>query len=104
MLLQLDIGWVNYAGSDPHHYVKTYPKRTLTIHFKVRTSPALNKQSKQSPIIGKDGYNWIKLLKTMQKSGGTKWVILEQEEYPDGMSSLEAVAATKKWFYGMTGG
>jgi hypothetical protein len=26
--------------------------------------------------------------------GGTEWIILEQEEYPDGMSELAAVAAS----------
>lgn len=104
MVLQLDAGWVNFAGKDPIHYVKAYPNRTLTTHFKVRTHSTFNKNSKQSPIIGKDGYDWAKLLKTMQKHGGIQWVILEQEEYPNGLSSLEAVAKTKAGFDGLVGG
>jgi hypothetical protein len=28
--------------------------------------------------------------------GGTKWIVVEQEEYPNGLSSLDAVALSKK--------
>ena len=91
MILQLDIGWVNYAGKDPHHYVKTYQGRTLTTHYKVRT----HKDEHKTPLLGKDGYDWLALFNLMRQVGGTKWVIVEQEEYPDGLSSLEAVAQSK---------
>lgn len=91
MVLQLDVGWVNYAGKDPIHYVKAYQGRTLTTHYKVRTQENENKSS----ILGKDGYNWNALFNVMKDFGGTKWVIVEQEEYPDGLTSLQAVAASK---------
>ena len=92
VLLQLDIGWVNYAGKDPIAYVKRYPYRTLTTHLKVTT----HKGSKQSPILGQDGYNWAALIHTMVHEGGTRWLVVEQEEYPDGLSSLESVAKSKQ--------
>lgn len=91
MVLQLDVAWVKYAGKDPIHYVKTYQGRTLTSHYKVRTHQGTN----QSPIIGENDYDWLKLFNAMQEFGGTKWVIVEQEEYPDGLSSLESVAKSK---------
>ena len=91
MVLQLDIGWVNYAQKDPVHYVKEYTGRTLTTHYKVRT----HKDSTQSPILGEDGYNWANLFQVMKSFGGTKWIIVEQEEYPDGLNSLESVAKSK---------
>lgn len=91
MVLQLDIGWVNFAGKDPHHYVKTYQGRTLTTHYKVRT----HEGEQKTPILGQDGYDWASLFNVMREFGGTKWVIVEQEEYPNGLSSLEAVAKSK---------
>ncbi len=91
MVLQLDIGWVNYAKKDPIHYVKKYSGRTLTTHLKVRTYD----NSTQSAILGEDGYDWATLIKTMKSFGGTKWLIVEQEEYPQGLSSLESVAKSK---------
>lgn len=92
MKLQLDIGWVNFMGLEPIDYVKKYAGRTLTTHYKVRTHPNENKSS----IIGEDNYDWLKLFDAMKAYGGTQWVIVEQEEYPRGMTELEAVAASKK--------
>lgn len=91
VLLQLDIGWVNYAGKDPIEYVQKYAGRTLTTHFKIRTKEGDN----VTPIIGKDNYNWAELIKTNIKVGGTKWLVVEQEEYPEGLSPIEAVAQSK---------
>ena len=91
MVLQLDIGWVNYIGKDPEHYVKAYPDRTLTTHYKIRTHQGKG----QSPILGQDSYDWASLFTVMKAHGGTKWIIVEQEEYPEGMSSLESVKHSK---------
>jgi len=92
LVLQLDVGWVNYANKDPHHYVKAYQGRTLTTHFKVRTHEGEDK----SPLLGQDGFDWASLINTMKTFGGTQWIIVEQEEYPDGLSSLDAVAQSKE--------
>lgn len=93
MKLQLDIGWVNFMGLEPIDYVKKYEGRTLTTHYKVRTHPD---SVSESSIIGEDDYHWAKLFEAMKSYGGTEWVIVEQEEYPRGMTELEAVAASKK--------
>lgn len=90
--LQLDVGWVNYAGKNPITYVERYPNRTLTTHIKVRT----HQGSTITPIIGKDGYDWAALIKTMIATGGTQWLVLEQEEYPNGLSSMASVAKSKQ--------
>ena len=95
MVLQLDVGWVNFAQKDPIHYVKEYSGRTLATHYKIRTDIDRNKRSDASPILGEDDYDWTKLFSVMSEFGGTKWIILEQEEYPEGMTSLESVAKSK---------
>lgn len=89
--LQLDVGWVNYAGQDPLDFVKRYPNRTLTTHYKVRT----HKGSEQSVTLGQDGYDWATLIKAMVAHGGTQWLVVEQEEYPEGLTPMQAVAQSK---------
>lgn len=91
VILQLDVGWVNYAGKDPIAYVKKYAGRTLTTHYKIRTKADDN----VTPIIGQDNYNWAELIKTNMEVGGTKWLVVEQEEYPEGLLPIEAVAQSK---------
>jgi hypothetical protein len=36
------------------------------------------------------------LLSANMQFGGTRWVLVEQEEYPNGLTPMEAVAASKK--------
>jgi len=92
MLLQLDVGWVNYAGVDPIDYLKRYPNRTLATHYKIRTKEG----EKTSVILGQNNYDWSALLKATMQYGGTQWIVIEQEEYPEDTSPLEAVAASKQ--------
>lgn len=97
-VLQQDVGWTNYAGKDPVKYVKRYPERTLVTHYKIRTQP---NSKNTSPIIGQETtaqrrIDWVNLIKANTTVGGTKWLVIEQEEYPDGLSPMAAVAASKK--------
>lgn len=89
VLLQLDVGWVRFAGKDPIEYIKKYSGRTLTTHFKIRT------RDNVSPIIGDNGYLWDRLISASVNFGNTQWIVLEQEEYPGGMSSMDSVARSK---------
>jgi len=93
VVLQQDVGWTTYAGKDAVEYVKKYPNRTFTTHYKVRIPEGV--QGKQ-PIIGQDTIDWLSLLKANISVGGTKWIVVEQEEYPNGLSPLAAVALSKK--------
>lgn len=94
-VLQQDVGWTTFAGKDPVAYVKTYPGRTRTTHFKaklVEGAPATS----GLPIIGQDKTDWVALTRAVRQVGGTDWIIIEQEEYPNGMGQLETVAASMK--------
>jgi len=93
VVLQQDVGWTTYAGKDAVEYVHKYPNRTLTTHYKVRIPEGV--EGKQ-PIIGQDTIDWLKLLKANMNIGGTKWIVVEQEEYPNGLSSLATVALSKE--------
>lgn len=91
VILQHDVGWITYAGKDPIWYVNRYPNRTITTHYKVRLPKGT--QGKL-PIIGQDTIDWENLLKANMSKGGTQWIVVEQEEYPNGLSPMEAVQAS----------
>lgn len=88
VVMQQDVGWVEYAGKDPVEYVERYPGRTLTTHYKVKLPEGTENKL---PIIGQDTIDWLPLLTANAAVGGTKWIVVEQEEYPNGLTPLEAV-------------
>ena len=92
VVLQQDVGWTTFAGKDPAAYVRKYPGRTLTTHFKVRLPEGT---VGKLPIIGQDTINWPELIQANKDVGGTQWFVVEQEEYPNGLTPLEAVAQSK---------
>lgn len=89
--LQLDVGWSNYAGADSNSLFTTYTGRISTAHIKVRTHDGENK----SPIIGEDGYDWHQLVKDALTHGGTRWFVIEQEEFPHNLGPIQTLAASK---------
>ena len=93
VVLQMDAGWVNYAGKDPVEYVRRYPGRTFTTHYKIRTHEG---EENITPIIGQDTSDWAALLTANIEAGGTRWLVVEQEEYPNGMTPMQAVKASKE--------
>lgn len=93
VILQQDVGWTTYAGKDPVEYVKRYPGRTFTTHYKVKlTDDAQDKL----PLIGQDTINWPNLIDANMTVGGTHWLVVEQEEYPNDLKPLEAVKISKQ--------
>lgn len=92
-ILQQDVGWTTFAGKDPAAYVKAYPGRTRSTHFKAKL---VKGATRGTPVIGQDGTDWVALTRAVRQVGGTDWIIVEQEEYPNGMGQLEAVAASLK--------
>ncbi|WP_395344427.1 sugar phosphate isomerase/epimerase family protein [Ningiella sp. W23] len=94
--LQLDVGWVNFTNMDAIDFVKRYPKRTLSTHYKVRTYKGRPSTVPQGTkvIIGEDNYHWRAMVQANVNYGGTQWIIIEQEEYPEGLSPLQSVQAS----------
>ena len=86
VVLQQDVGWTTVAGKDPVEYVRKYPGRTKTTHFKAK----LPKGAKgKKPIIGQDTIDWKSLITACYEVGGTEWLTVEQEDYPDKKSPME---------------
>jgi len=89
VILQQDCGWTAAAGLDPVEMMKRYPGRMRSTHFKptvVRNEPG------KKAFLGQDSVNWAAVIDACIKYGGTEWITLEQEAYPDGKTPVEATA------------
>jgi sugar phosphate isomerase/epimerase len=87
VVLQQDCGWTADAGLDPVDLMRRYPGRMKSTHFKptvVRADRGVKKS-----YLGQDSVNWPAVLAACRDLGGTEWVTLEQEAYPDGKSPME---------------
>jgi sugar phosphate isomerase/epimerase len=93
VILQQDVGWTEVAGKDPVEFVKAYPGRTITTHYK---ASAPEKGNKEHPIIGQDTTDWKALINANRTVGGTLWLVVEQESYPEGLTPLQSVEASLK--------
>ena len=98
-VLQMDVGWVTLAEKDPVEYINRYPNRTLTTHIKAKLPRNVAAQiatNGKRQIVGDDVTDWAAVLKADIMVGGTKWLVIEQEEYPDGLTPLQAVKLSKQ--------
>jgi hypothetical protein len=55
----------------------------------------LRENDERLPIIGSDDVPWSALYHATVSDGGAEWIVIEQEEYPQGMSSIESLAKSK---------
>jgi len=94
-ILQMDVGWVTFAGKDPVEFINKYPGRTITSHYKAKF-PYDNMPEGKLPYIGQDITNWPNVIVSQSTIGGTQWMVIEQEEYPNGATQLEAVEISKQ--------
>jgi sugar phosphate isomerase/epimerase len=85
VVIQQDMGHTMAAGVDPTAIVKKYAGRIKSTHIKCRPP----KGSGKKPFVGEDCFDWKAYVTACYEVGGTEWLTLEQEEYPDGKSSLE---------------
>ena len=73
--MELDLGWVIAAGSDPLYFFEKYPGRFPLWHLK-----DMDLSKKESTEFGKGGLNIKQMLQHADKSG-LKFCFVEQEEY-----------------------
>jgi sugar phosphate isomerase/epimerase len=89
VILQQDCGWIAAAGLDPVEMMKRYPGRMRSTHFK---PTVVNQQPGKKAFLGQDSVDWAAVIEGCRKYGGTEWITLEQEAYPDGKSPMESTA------------
>lgn len=87
VILQQDCGWTTMAGLDPVALIEKHPGRTRSTHFK----PAVLPQHAQTrkALLGEDSVGWAAVYAACVAVGGTEWIVLEQEEYPDGRPPMD---------------
>jgi sugar phosphate isomerase/epimerase len=93
VVLQQDVAWTEVAGKNPVDFVNKHPGRTITTHYKAAAPEAGNKEN---PIIGLDTTDWKSLITANRTVGGTLWLVVEQEVYPEGMTPMQSVEASLK--------
>jgi len=86
VVLQQDCGWTVAAGYNPVDLIKRYPGRTKITHFK---PTVVGNDKSKKPILGEDSVDWPAVLAACREYGGTEWITVEQELYPDGKSPME---------------
>ncbi len=89
VVLQQDCGWTAAAGLDPVALMKRYPGRMKTTHFK---PTVVGGDETKKAILGQDSVDWAAVLAGCREYGGTEWISIEQETYPDGKSPMECTA------------
>lgn len=89
VILQQDCGWTAEAGFDPVAYVSRYPGRTRTVHFKPTVVSAEKENKAKKAILGQDSVDWKAVFTACSSVGGTEWIIIEQETYPDSKTPME---------------
>ena len=99
VILQQDCGWTMAAGLDPAAYIRKYPGRTRTTHFKPTVREG---DTGKKAIFGQDSVEWKPVYDACLSVGGTEWVVIELEVYPDGKSPMdctrESLAGFRKMF------
>jgi sugar phosphate isomerase/epimerase len=96
VLQQMDIGNMYEPGGRPLHYLKKYPGRFLLMHVKdemKRNTPGPNGNMYESTLLG-NGVMPVKQIIEYARNTGTKYFIVEQEEY-QGKTPLEC--ADEDW-------
>lgn len=91
VILQQDVGWTEVARKNPVDFIKAYPGRTITTHYKASAPEPGNKEH---PIIGQDTTDWKALVEANRTVGGTLWLVVEQEVYPTGMTPMQSIEAS----------
>ncbi len=94
VILQQDMGHTMFAGVDPTATLQKHPGRTKTTHIKCRPPRGSGKK----PFVGEDFFDWKGYINACYDVGGTEWFIIEQEEYPDGKSSMESTKISLEGF------
>jgi sugar phosphate isomerase/epimerase len=87
VILQQDCGWAAVAGQDPVALVRRFPGRTKSTHFKAVVLPEHTQTRKA--YLGQDSVDWASVYAACASVGGTEWIVVEQEVYPDGRSPMD---------------
>jgi sugar phosphate isomerase/epimerase len=84
VVMQFDTGNALAGGAEAVPFIRKYPGRALTVHIKEHSA------TNDKALIGEGDVPWKELLPLLRTTGGTRWLIVEQESYA--FPPLECVA------------
>ena len=102
VIQQLDTGNLYNGGATLEQVIKKYPGRFESLHVKDEIKSQVGTEKYESTIVGKGVTDLKDNLRFIKKTGGTKYLIIEQEAY-QGKSPMdcarEDLAIMKSWGY-----
>lgn len=72
VVMQLDLGNCVEGGGDPLAVLKRFPGRSATVHLK-------ETGGKPDAVLGEGDIDWKTVLRLLETTGGTQWLIIEHE-------------------------
>jgi sugar phosphate isomerase/epimerase len=99
---QIDIGNMYGPGGRAMDYLKKYPGRFFSMHVKDEIKNSTQDEGYESTILGKGVVGVKEILDYAKENGGTKYFIIEQEDY-QGTAPIDCakqdLAIMKNWGY-----
>ena len=83
VVMQIDIGNCMDGGGDPIAVIKKFPGRAKSVHLKEHGG-------EDNAVIGNGDAPLKEAIELCKTIGGTRWFVVEQERYPEGLTPLEA--------------
>ncbi len=89
IIAQMDVGNCLSGGGDPYAEIAKFPGRGRLLHVKAQGKPGT-----RGAIVASDddSVDWPKMFDLCETKGGVEWYIVEQEDAPEGMNTMEASA------------
>ncbi|MFF2480815.1 sugar phosphate isomerase/epimerase family protein [Paenibacillus sp. NPDC058071] len=93
--VEMDLGWVQYAGQDPLAYISKYANRLPLLHLKdFRKGDGTPGKRIDTVELGRGDLDLLPLIERAGESG-VEWVIVEQDVCAN--PPLESVAESMEW-------
>ncbi len=109
---ELDTCWVNVGGENPANYIRKYAGRCEIVHLKdfvggksenmyeligiKSDDKKVDKSQFAFRSVGEGVQNFPEILKACEESG-TRWVVVEQDQPTEGLTSLECAEKSIKY-------
>nr|WP_223293085.1 MULTISPECIES: sugar phosphate isomerase/epimerase [Shewanella] len=93
-VMQMDVGWLVYAGKDPIEYVERFPGRTHSTHYKAKMKQGISSNGLIS-LLGANTDSWLRLLSANIRVGGTQWIVIEHNECLETRLSYDVIGQAK---------
>jgi sugar phosphate isomerase/epimerase len=82
---ELDVFWAEYAGQSARRIIRSFPNRFPLLHIKDME----DRPERADTPVGTGKLSWGPVLEAGELVGGTKWLIVEQDNPKDPLADIE---------------